>query len=147
MFILSLKIINYSIYEWLMAFSLLAPQAVLDIKKQSIYVMPNIIVLILLQMFTINGGLITHIVPLIPGAIFIVASLAVKESVGVGDGIIILVLGTMMGMGRTFAILFFASSVSAIVALFLVLFMKVNRKFRIPFVPFILIGTIIGGII
>lgn len=147
MFILSLDIVNYRVYEWFLVMLLLVPQAIYDIKKQMVWISPDIAILIFVQIFGIDGGIISHLIRLIPGAIFIIFSFVSKESIGMGDGIVILALGTLLGMEKTFKLLFFASCFASLFSVVLILLKKADRKSRIPFIPFILMGTIAGGII
>lgn len=147
MLILSLAIINYKMYEWFLVLLLLIPQAIFDIKNQSVYVWPNVVALFLIQTFCVEGGVAAHLIRLIPGILFIVFTFASKEAIGTGDGIVILALGTILGIENTFKAIFYATVLASVFSLVLICLRKVNKKTRLPFVPFLLLGTVIGGII
>lgn len=88
---------------------------------------------------------------LLPGALVMLIALVTKESIGIGDGFIIIIMGVIYGFrnvlsmcGFTFLIL----SAYCIVMLFIGK-MKLNDK--IPFSPFLMIGNMIfimyGGLV
>lgn len=145
--ILSLAIINYKMYEWFLVLILLIPQAISDIKNQSVYVWPNVVALFLIQTFCVEGGAVAHLIRLIPGIIFFVFTFASKGAVGTGDGIVILALGTILGIENTFNAIFYATVLASVSSLVLISLKKANKKTRLPFVPFLLFGTVIGGIL
>lgn len=147
MFFLSLKFYELDILEWILALFFLVPQAIYDIKNKYICVIPNIVVIFALQFFMIDGNWTSHMSALILGLIFIILSLLFKDSVGMGDGIVSLGLGSIVGCERTFEMLFYASVISSLVSIVLVSIGKANRKTRLPFVPFIMAGMIVGGFI
>lgn len=77
---------------------------------------------------------------LIPGAVLLMLSLCTKESIGYGDGFIVLILGLLLGITKCVTVVFIGFFVFAIFALFLLLIKKVNGKSKLPYVPFLAIG-------
>ena len=74
---------------------------------------------------------------LIPGIFLLILSVVSKESIGIGDGMAVAVLGLWIGGGKTFMVLCAAWTLAGIFAL--ICLMK-KRKEPIPFVPFLLLG-------
>lgn len=74
---------------------------------------------------------------LIPGVVLFLLSVMTKESIGKGDGIVVMTLGLWIGGWRTFLAVCLAIWVTGIFAVF-----SLIRKKRelIPFVPCLLIG-------
>lgn len=73
------------------------------------------------------------------GVLFLFFSIA-GESIGIGDGALIMLLGMLFGIRRQVVVLCIALLLCAIVAVILLLFGKVKRKSRLPFVPFLCIA-------
>lgn len=63
-----------------------------------------------------------------------------KEAIGYGDSWLILLLGAYVGLFRMLLIVFIASVIAGIVALFCLWIKKWNKKITIPFVPFLVIS-------
>lgn len=87
---------------------------------------------------------------LIIGIIFIVLSKLTKGQIGMGDGILISVIGVMLGGLQSLEVITYSFFASSIVAIILLTFFKMGKKKTIPFVPFLLLGYImsifLGGI-
>ncbi|MBP3543229.1 MAG: prepilin peptidase [Lachnospiraceae bacterium] len=73
------------------------------------------------------------------GICFIALSVASKE-IGMGDGVLLMILGLMLGIRRLISILFAALILCAAAAAVLCLLGKAKRTSRLPFVPFLLGG-------
>ena len=65
-----------------------------------------------------------------------------KEAVGIADGVIVTVCGIAFGVYETVTLCFAAAVYSALCSFILLLCKKVERKSRIPFLPFLLLGYI-----
>lgn len=76
------------------------------------------------------------------GISFIALSMLSKE-IGMGDGVVLMILGLMVGIRHLIGILFVALVLCATVAAVLCLLGKAKRKSRLPFVPFLLGGFLI----
>ncbi|MBO5068950.1 MAG: prepilin peptidase [Roseburia sp.] len=70
-------------------------------------------------------------------AVLLVAWLG-RECVGIGDGIILVVSGVFLGFWRNLTLLLTALVLAAMAALFLLVVKRKERKYRLPFVPFLL---------
>lgn len=62
-------------------------------------------------------------------------SVIAKEQIGMGDGIIITVLGLMLGARQTLVLLCIASGIMTLVSLPVLIMHRGDRNTRLPFVP------------
>lgn len=80
------------------------------------------------------------------GVMILAFSLVTKGAVGMGDGWIILALGTALPAMELLGTLMLAALCCAGCAGILLVFKKMNRNTEIPFVPFVLAGYL-GGML
>ncbi len=78
---------------------------------------------------------------LLPGVGLILISLATSQGIGMGDGLMLLAIGPALGLYRTGLGMLLAFFVSSLFSLALIILKKAGRKTRIPFIPFMTIGT------
>lgn len=81
-----------------------------------------------------------------PGCLVIALSFLTAGAVGLGDGLILLSLGTLLSWEKVLGILLAGSLCSCVYGAILLLLRKNVRKRQIPFVPFLFAGYI-GGLI
>ena len=74
------------------------------------------------------------------GVLFFLISKVTKEAIGYGDSWLILLLGIHMGISRALQVLFAASLLAALFALFYLWICKWKRNATLPFVPFLAIA-------
>ena len=74
------------------------------------------------------------------GAAVMVLSVMTKESIGMGDGVILLCTGAMSGFEKNMELFFSALILCGMCGLFLVLVLRKSRKTKVPFVPFLLVA-------
>ena len=70
--------------------------------------------------------------------------LLIKNSIGAGDIKLFIVMGLMLGMDGIWSSIFMSLIVSFVIALYLLISKKKNRKDSIPFGPAIAIGTFLS---
>lgn len=75
---------------------------------------------------------------LIPGFLLLLISRIFKESVGMGDVYVVMLLGLMLGFEKTFTILFVSMLMTAAFGLICMAFGRRNRKDSLPYIPFLL---------
>ncbi len=123
----------------------LIPAFVTDIKEKKILLIPCIIgtLIGIVAGFLIPGGAGEAFEGMIPGAILIVLSRIFKGALGAGDGMILMMIGSFLGLRRSVAVLFAALVLSMAAALVLLAARKVDRKTQFPFVPFLCLGFLI----
>ena len=85
-----------------------------------------------------HGQILAEVVcSLIPGFFLLMLSIISKESIGLGDGLAVAVLGVWLGSIETFMILCIAWTLAGVYA---VVYIMRKRKEPIPFIPFLLLG-------
>ena len=72
------------------------------------------------------------------GAAVMILSMVTNESIGMGDGIILLCTGAMAGFEKNMELFFSALILCGMCGLFLMLILGKSRKTKVPFVPFLL---------
>lgn len=65
-----------------------------------------------------------------------------REAIGYGDGVVLIALGILLGGSWCFTVVLTAVVASGLWALGLIVLFRKNRKYEIPFVPFLLGGLI-----
>jgi len=75
---------------------------------------------------------------LLPGIFMLILAWSTRESIGYGDGLVILCMGCFYALGEMMAIVMIAITIAGIAALGLLIFGHKNRKSEFPFVPFLL---------
>lgn len=74
----------------------------------------------------------------IVGIGMILISVCTKQAIGLGDGLVLLVVGIFIGLWKTLMILFLAGILVAVVGIVLMVQKKGNLKTSLPFIPFLL---------
>ena len=129
---------------------LLAVSSVIDWRKREIPITLLFIMSAGITIFAIYCKDITIWYRLAGGALgmmLFVVSTVTKEAIGYGDSWLILLLGVQLGIFRVLQLLFAASLLAVIFAVFYLWVRKWNRKATLPFVPFLTIaylGVMLG---
>ena len=93
---------------------------------------------------------LSRILGLVIGGIFLLLSKLTKEQIGIGDAYVIIVIGLMLGGIHCLEVITFSFLISSVVAIVLMLIFHFSRKRTIPFIPFLLLGFIssvmLGGL-
>lgn len=126
-----------------MAAAFIAICCIFDIRKKEIPVF-IIVAFGLLSLIAVaiaqKPELYSVLYSLIPGAVMLGLSLCTKESIGYGDGFVVLVLGVLLGFVECVFVVLAGLFLSAVVGLVLLVFKKVRGKSRMPFMPFLAAG-------
>ncbi len=80
---------------------------------------------------------------LVPGMVAVLLAYASREQIGYGDGVVLLVIGSYAGVGDTLKILMLALAGTFGVSILLLICKKANGRSRIPFVPFLTMGSVL----
>lgn len=78
------------------------------------------------------------------GILFMIISRATGESLGYGDSILIIIMGTFIGLWNLLVLLMSAFSMAAVFSAVMLLMNRFNRKSSFPFIPF-LTAAYMGG--
>ena len=77
------------------------------------------------------------------GGILLVLSLLTRESIGTGDGLLLVVTGLYLGFWENLWLILGALALASLGSLVLVVVCKKGRTYEIPFVPFMLISYVV----
>ena len=114
----------------------------MDIKKREISLVLAAMLAAAGMIWTVYRGTVSieRLLPIMTGVSFLGISVITGGSMGMGDGWILLALGTVLMPEEFFSMLFAAMLISAAWAgILLWLFRKKGKK-EIPFVPFLMLG-------
>lgn len=77
------------------------------------------------------------------GAIMIFAAWVSKESIGTGDGAMLIVSGIYLGFWKNLMLVVIALFLAGGAAIFFLFIMRKERNYRIPFLPFLLVAYLL----
>lgn len=121
----------------------LAITAYRDCKEKSIYLYLPIVagvMGVILHTFFLERGVADMLWGAGIGGCVILLAWISKESIGVGDGIMLMVSGIYLGFWENLELLFTALLLVGVTALFLMVVKKKRRDYRVPFLPFLLVA-------
>ena len=115
----------------------LAALSGIDLKIRKIPVLPVVLLGVLCSLYRLWCGsdFWELIVGTVPGLLLLGVSVCTKESIGLGDGMVLLVLGMFCGARRAVAILGMALVLAAVLAMVLLILKRAGRKTELPFLP------------
>lgn len=102
---------------------------------------------VLLSVFAGDWNKWYIILRFIPGILVLAVAWLTKETIGYGDGLVILCLGCFLTFDEIIDVCFAAVTLAGLVALILLLVMKKSKKMQLPFVPFLFAGCVILNLI
>ena len=131
--------------EEIVAIVFLVIAAVEDLKERKISI-------VLCMVFGSMGGIINYITNghslgervsgVLLGFIFIGISVLTKEKIGLGDSLVIFVLGFLLGGTIGFRIVMWGFVICSLTSIAAIILFKKKGNYCFPFVPFLLLGTI-----
>ena len=122
--------------EWIMLI-VLAGFAVYDMKTKtvSLRAVAVLAVGVFIYRLCAGTGMAELAAGLVPGALVVVLAFVTKESIGMGDGLMLCVLGMFCGWRRCLTVFGLALLLSAVLAIVLLVCRRAGRKTEIPFLP------------
>ena len=117
----------------------------LDLRKKEVNISLCVGVALLgliYEIFISKAELLSVILGIIPGIFLILTSMATNEEIGKGDAAILCTIGIYLGLKKSILVLIYALFMTVIIGGILLLIRKKNKKYKIPFVPFILFSYI-----
>ena len=129
---------------------LLFVAAVFDIKKKEI----SLWLITAMAAISISDGILEvfyhksspkeMLICLIPGACLMILSAISRQSIGMGDGLIVAAIGLSFGIYRLLLGVSVALFISGIMSIILIVIRKAGKKDTFPFVPFIFAGMVVS---
>lgn len=95
---------------------------------------------VFLKIFRVGEGieLLFYLMAVIPGAAMIGLAKVSRESIGYGDGYLLVVIGLFLGIKRTIVILTGALFITALSSMWLLVGKRAGLKKELPFIPALL---------
>jgi leader peptidase (prepilin peptidase)/N-methyltransferase len=124
------------VVEWIMLL-LLAGFAAYDLKTKTVPLaaVAAFAVGTLVYRICTGTGMAELAAGLVPGAVVLLLAFATRESIGIGDGLVLCVLGMFCGWRQCLAMFGMALVLSSVLAMVLLACRKVGRKTELPFLP------------
>lgn len=137
-----------NIYKMLMAVIgvLLFWAAVVDLRKKQVgggMLLVMLAVCCAAAPFRADSGMVSAAAGLAPGLCAIGLSVATREQIGMGDGIVIAALGLALGVRRCLLMVCAGAFVMGVAAILVLLFHKGGRQTRLPFLPAVFVGYLL----
>lgn len=83
---------------------------------------------------------------LVPGICVIGMSLVSEDKIGLGDGVVLLTLGLLLGMEATIMAAVIGLFLATLAGVFLMIVKKVGLQTSVPFIPFLTLGVVLACI-
>lgn len=134
--------------EWIIKVAItciLGVLAVVDFKKKQV---SNVFLLIVSGIVIINYvifrpiTMVSLVGGILIGTVLLGISYITRQKIGMGDGLLIMILGAYLGFEGIGVVLLYALTLSAIWSGLLMIIKKVNRNYTIAFIPFIFVGYV-----
>ena len=93
--------------------------------------------------FHILRFMINTVDGLLPGFGLLLLAFATKKGIGIGDGLMLMVLGLFEGGALAWKVLLWGLFLQSIFAIILLVLRKAGRNTKIPFIPFLLAGRVV----
>lgn len=139
--------INSKYVILLVLLSLLIICSMIDLKRKIIpnaITYPGIVTGLILSLFFNHISFVSALLGMvIPAGFLLLIALIIKKGMGMGDVKLVAMIGTFIGWEYTMLGIFIGSLVGSVIGLTLIAAHKMERKTRIPFGPFISMGTVI----
>ena len=98
---------------------------------------------VLFNLHTVNGSWGSVLGAMVPGLVLLLLSRLSKEQIGYGDGLVLLGMGGCMKYIEVMYSFWLALLIVFLVSAILIFFKGVKYNFKLPFVPFLAISSVI----
>ena len=137
-------------WQWLLLVVILLPMTIKDMRSRHIngYIcLVATLFAMIVRLNFCNDKEYELIFDLFPGLFLLLFSKCTAGVFGSGDALVILFIGSVVGVYSVLAMLVFSVMLSGLICLILYVLKKVNRNTEIPFLPFLSLGVLAGGLI
>ena len=86
---------------------------------------------------------VSFLLRFVPGVVSVLLAWATREQIGMGDALLILVMGWYLNAIELVDVCLLAFFIAGLVALVLLVVIKKSKKFELPMVPFIFAGYVV----
>ena len=150
MLLLRMMFGKLELWQWLLTAAVIIPCAIRDIRTKRItgYIcLMGILAALFIREMILREDSRIIFIDLIPGAVMYVIAFFSKERIGKGDALSLMFIGAVTGSETVLMSLFVSLTIAAILSAILLALKKVRKDTKLPFIPFLSIGVIAGGII
>lgn len=141
---------NYSIRQIFILIAFLIPASIMDIRNKEISAfsfLAGIILGIINSICFEEKDILMLITGMIPGIVLVLAYFLFRGSIGFGDCVAVLFVGSVLWIKYTLGALLYAFIIAAVFGLVMVAFKKMTGKSTMPFLPFLSLGVTICAIV
>lgn len=119
--------------------------SLMDLRTRKIPLIPVLVLGIICLIYRIWSGVSLGEVAagIIPGGVLLSVSAVTEESIGYGDGLVLVVFGLLCGVAKTVAVLGMALVLAALVSMVLLVLKRAGRKTELPFLPCLCSGYLL----
>ncbi|MBR6308540.1 MAG: prepilin peptidase [Lachnospiraceae bacterium] len=138
------------VWQWILMAAVLIPCTIKDIRTKRIngYIcLFGILAAIFVRERILEEAGIRMMMDAVPGIIIYIVAFLTKEKIGKGDALSLIFIGMAAGIETVLSALFISLSITALLSGILLILKKVKRDTKLPFLPFLSIGVIAGGLI
>lgn len=114
-----------------------------DLKERKICILPAIaigIITMIIRSISGTGDVLFGCAGILPGLLVLLISRFTKESIGMGDGVILMCYGLCAGFIGSLGVWILALFFSSLFSIVCLIFRKLQRKSEIPFTPFMFLA-------
>lgn len=132
--------------EWISLLGILGYFSVEDLRKKSIQLVPLLaaaIAGVLFHMYFSRISIWNLIGGMAVGAGLYIISVLSNERIGKGDALLMSVTGIFLGFWDNLMLLWVSMLVAMVAGIGAVLILKKNRRYEMPFIPFVFTGYLI----
>lgn len=97
---------------------------------------------VLIHIFRRNMSIYSILGGMLLGVLLLVFSRISEGNIGVGDGLILMVTGILLGAAGNIQLFLYGLFLAGIWALVLVVFFRKKKNYEIPFIPFLLVSYV-----
>ena len=137
------------VWQWILMAAVLIPCTIKDIRTKRIngYIcLFGILAAIFVRERILEEAGIRMMMDAVPGIIIYIVAFLTKEKIGKGDALSLIFIGMAAGIETVLSALFISLSITALLSGILLILKKVKRDTKLPFLPFLSIGVIAGGL-
>ena len=141
---------NHEIWQWILLVTVLLPMTLTDIKTKRVngYIcLVSIFAALAIRVNIVNEMDIVLLIDMVPGILMYIISKLTNEKIGSGDALICLFIGAVVGVREVLLVISYAIVLAGIISFVLLIAKRVTKDTEIPFIPFLSIGVIAGGIV
>lgn len=128
---------------WIFIFLIIC--SITDLLERQIYFMfvsANGIIITLFHFFLKDIKLQDCLLGVLIGVIALLISIISREAMGIGDGIVLCVIGLALGAIKTLQLLMWSFMIIVLFSIVGIWLKKINLKTKIPLMPFLFLGNV-----